>query len=529
MSAEEALARAKAIAAKLSGTATDTSNSNKRSRWGLAPGTSSDAPVGGGGTTGSNKRSNTEDGAEKATKRVWISTTEERPAAHFRAYLNPRFPDLLAQLDKDGDVECTMELQGRGSGGKPPLPGMPLEPLHVSLEGTSAQLSQAEALVDSLLQEAETAPVEEEAIRLDKEAEENKKYQLATVGSNGGTSAYRPASVALLIGQAANPEVHLATDGPWIETSIEVPSGLVGYIIGKGGENVARVQAQTGARLQIQREVDLLPGQTTRTISISAPTEQAASDCQRFIENIVAEKSRQIGVGQSSSSASSSSLNKDMQRVQEAINAGHEHIIVKVPDEDVGLVIGKGGATIKSLQERTGASVQVLSNSDADGMRQVHVTHPETAGAMQVKTMIEDILKSKAAKKDPEQVAQTTIEVHIPDSDVGLCIGRQYVSIGLFVLLRYKYHTLHDMTFLTFFCFKMLLCKGECYSIHATNNEYTYPDPITVQPRGDASSGICIRLGRRMREGKTNDSAHRHRAVVSRCYEWTTAGTAILS
>eukprot|EP00977_Amphora_coffeiformis_P016472 scaffold5108_cov172-Amphora_coffeaeformis.AAC.21 len=419
-SAEEALARAKAIAAKLSGggdsassTTTTTAGTKRSSRWGMTPATAATSTA----TSSSNKRSN----AEKVTKRIWISTTEERPAAHFRAYLNRHFPEMAAQIDKEGDIECTIELQGRGSGGKPPPPGMPLEPLHIWLEGSSSQLSQADPLIDSLLQQAEEAPIEEEAIRLEKEAEENKKYQLATVGTNGGMSSYRPASVALLIGQAANPDAHTENQGPWIESSVEVPTGLVGYIIGKGGENVARLQAQTGARLQIQRETELLPGQTTRTISVSAPTEQAADDCKRFIENIVAEKTRQMGGG----SGGNNNFSKDMQRVQEAIDAGHEHCVVKVPDDDVGLIIGKSGSTIKSLQDRTGASIQVLPNSDADGMRTVNVTHPQTAGAMEAKRLIEEILNSKVQKFQQETKPQTSLEVMIPDSDVGLCIGRQ--------------------------------------------------------------------------------------------------------
>lgn len=422
-SAEEALARAKAIAAKLSGGKAVTSavctktmpassstissvSNNKRSnssRWGMTPT----------GTVSSKRVT-----AEKVTKRIWISTTEERPAAHFRAYLNRHIEQIVSQISKEDNANFTIELRGRGSAGKPPLPGMPLEPLHIWIEGVSSQLSQAEPLVESLLQQAEEAPIDEEAVRQENEAVKNTKYQLVSVGTNGGTSAYRPASVALLIGQANNPNTVANPDEPWIETAIQVPTGLVGYIIGKGGENVARLQAQTGARLQIQRETELAPGQTMRSISISAPTNKAAADCKRFIENIVSEKTCQINGG------SSTQHHKDMQRVQEAIDAGHEHVIVKIPDEDVGLVIGKSGSTIKSLQERTGAAIQVLPSSDSDGYRTVNVTHPTTSGAMQAKAMIEDILKSKS-QKSQEIMPQTTIEVEIPDSDVGLCIGRQ--------------------------------------------------------------------------------------------------------
>lgn len=418
--AEEALARAKAIAAKLSGIGgTDSPTKRSSSRWGMTPGGGCSDGNPSTMTTTTAKRAKTADDSEKVTKRIWVSTTEERPAAHFRAYLNRHFPNVMAQIEKEGDKEFTVELQGRGSGGKPPPPGMPLEPLHIHMEGSSGQLSQGEPLVETILQQAEDAPIEEEAIREEKEAEENKKYQLATVGNDGGFSSYRPASVALLIGQANNPQAHTENQGPWIDTSIDVPTNLVGYIIGKGGENVARIQAQTGARLQIQRETELQPGQTTRTISVSAPTEQAAADCKRFIENIVADKARQMGGG------SNNAHNKDMQRVHEAIQSGHEHVIVKVPDADVGLVIGKSGATIKSLQERTGASIQVLPTSDADGMRTVNVTHPETAGAHAAKAMIEDILRSKTQKTHTQETnPQTNLQVMIPDSDVGLCIGR---------------------------------------------------------------------------------------------------------
>lgn len=426
-SAEEALARAKAIAAKLAGGSTTTgaaaaTTTAKRSRWGVTP---EDDPV--------PKKAKTV-AEEKVSKRLWISTTEERPTAHFRAYLQRQFPALLSQINATKDDHlCAIELQGRGSGGKPPLPGMPLEPLHILLEGTSRQLSQAEPLVENLLQDAEEAPIEEQAIQEEKEAEENKKYAIVAVApANGGTgslSSYRPASVALLIGQANNPDAHDAHNNgrPWIETSINVPTGLVGFIIGKGGENVARIQAQTGARLQIQRETELQPGQTHREISISAPDEGAAEECKRFIENIVADKTRQMGGGSGGGGGGGfggPARDKDAARVQEAVAAGHEHVVVKVPDADVGLVIGKAGATIKSLQDRSGASIQVLPNSDSDGMRTVNVTHPHPDGARQAKAMIEDILQSKAQKfQDPGQ--QTTVQVMIPDSDVGLCIGRQ--------------------------------------------------------------------------------------------------------
>ena len=45
---------------------------------------------------------------------------------------------------------------------------------------------------------------------------------------------------------------------------------------------------------------------------------------------------------------------------------GEPQLKVPVPNKDVGLVIGKGGATISAMQQRTGANIQVPSQADAD-------------------------------------------------------------------------------------------------------------------------------------------------------------------
>ncbi|KAA3680526.1 uncharacterized protein DEA37_0002910 [Paragonimus westermani] len=41
---------------------------------------------------------------------------------------------------------------------------------------------------------------------------------------------------------------------------ILVPSGAVGAIIGKGGESIAQVQWETGARIKLSKPSDFYPG-----------------------------------------------------------------------------------------------------------------------------------------------------------------------------------------------------------------------------------------------------------------------------
>jgi predicted PilT family ATPase len=45
--------------------------------------------------------------------------------------------------------------------------------------------------------------------------------------------------------------------------------------------------------------------------------------------------------------------------------AGNAAVIVQVPNERVGLIIGRQGATIKDLQNRTGARIQVRTSGGA--------------------------------------------------------------------------------------------------------------------------------------------------------------------
>lgn len=40
---------------------------------------------------------------------------------------------------------------------------------------------------------------------------------------------------------------------------------------------------------------------------------------------------------------------------------GPDSVVIKVPNDKVGLIIGKGGETIKSMQTRSGARIQVSS------------------------------------------------------------------------------------------------------------------------------------------------------------------------
>jgi far upstream element-binding protein len=129
---------------------------------------------------------------------------------------------------------------------------------------------------------------------------------------------------------------------------MRVPSNFVGLIIGKGGEQIRDLQARTGATVQVAKEN--LPGTNERSVTISGSVEQVR-EATNAIETIISDR-RDGGGGMGG--------NRRMQHVPE------NGLKVPVPNDKVGLIIGKGGATIKAIQAKTGANIQIPPDPDSD-------------------------------------------------------------------------------------------------------------------------------------------------------------------
>lgn len=62
-----------------------------------------------------------------------------------------------------------------------------------------------------------------------------------------------------------------------------------GFIIGKGGENIVKMQTQTGGHIQIAKESEMKPGDTMRRVTIRG-SDAAVKDLKRRIEETVSMK-----------------------------------------------------------------------------------------------------------------------------------------------------------------------------------------------------------------------------------------------
>ncbi|XP_074562537.1 uncharacterized protein LOC141819061 [Curcuma longa] len=104
----------------------------------------------------------------------------------------------------------------------------------------------------------------------------------------------------------------------------------VGVLIGKTGETIRYLQYNSGAKIKITRDDEADPDSNSSPVElIGSQASFAASRCE-----------------------------------------------IKVPNEKVGIIIGKGGETIKNLQTKSGARIQLipqLAEGDASKER-THVT-----------------------------------------------------------------------------------------------------------------------------------------------------------
>ncbi|XP_027143057.1 far upstream element-binding protein 3-like isoform X8 [Larimichthys crocea] len=124
-----------------------------------------------------------------------------------------------------------------------------------------------------------------------------------------------------------------------ITEDYKVPDRMVGFIIGRGGEQITRIQLESGCKIQIAADSG---GLMERPCSLTG-TPESIEQAKRLLVQIVDRCRNGPGFhGDGEGGAS----------VQEML----------IPASKVGLVIGRGGDTIKQLQERAGVKMMMIQD-----------------------------------------------------------------------------------------------------------------------------------------------------------------------
>ncbi|KAL3874716.1 hypothetical protein ACJMK2_037691 [Sinanodonta woodiana] len=169
--------------------------------------------------------------------------------------------------------------------------------------------------------------------------------------------------------------------GDNIHLKILVPSIAAGAIIGKGGETIAQVQKEAGARVKMSKANDFYPGTTERVCLI-----MGAVDSVRKVHSFIMEKIREKPDPNPKPEESKSNFER------------HRQVKILVPNSTAGMIIGKGGNYIKQIKEESGAYVQISQKSKETNLPERCVT---VAGDLENNKKAIDMILQKIVE-DPQ-------------------------------------------------------------------------------------------------------------------------------
>ncbi|KAG0125196.1 hypothetical protein HOY82DRAFT_581519 [Tuber indicum] len=215
---------------------------------------------------------------------------------------------------------------------------------------------------------------------------------------------------------------HRARSPPPDAEQMNIESSLVGLIIGRGGETLRRVEQETGARVQFLTNGQDRDSGGERVCNIQG-TRPQISAARRAIEQIIAENGPPGG-GMAGPSGSTSGRGKfGGSGGQPNLRDGEDSIQILVPDRTVGLIIGRGGETIRDIQDKSGCHVNIVGEAKSqNGQRPVNLIGSPQA-AEDAKRLIMEIVESDNAGTGPPPGILTET-IRVPIDAVGMIIGK---------------------------------------------------------------------------------------------------------
>ncbi|KAH7415936.1 hypothetical protein KP509_14G067500 [Ceratopteris richardii] len=114
-----------------------------------------------------------------------------------------------------------------------------------------------------------------------------------------------------------------------------ISNATAGSVIGKGGATISELQSKSGAKIQLSRNHEYFPGTTDRVVHLSGSTYQIVAAFKLILSKI--------------------------QDETEDLEPKANQVRLVIPHLFCGAIIGKGGATIRTLMEESGAVIKLSS------------------------------------------------------------------------------------------------------------------------------------------------------------------------
>ncbi|XP_043576351.1 far upstream element-binding protein 3-like isoform X2 [Chiloscyllium plagiosum] len=137
---------------------------------------------------------------------------------------------------------------------------------------------------------------------------------------------------------------------------VAVPRFAVGIVIGRNGEMIKKIQNDAGVRIQFKPDDGIM---TDRIAQVMGPPDrcQHASHMINELIHTAQERDGQSGFGGPGRGRGRGRSDWNM-----GPPGGMQEITYTIPADKCGLVIGRGGETIKSINQQTGAHVELQRN-----------------------------------------------------------------------------------------------------------------------------------------------------------------------
>ena len=179
-----------------------------------------------------------------------------------------------------------------------------------------------------------------------------------------------------------------------------VPAKKAGLIIGSHGDTLRRIEKQAQVKMQFDQQWQ--GGENERRIVITGYPEDIEEARRLIMEKITEDR--------------------------DVRGRTYETIQIMIPNNKIGLIIGRGGETVKDLQERSGAKMFINQDAKVDsnaGEKPLTISGDSEAIRMAQSLVDEILCGGPAGSAAALSGGRPTLTIQIPEATIGAVMGKK--------------------------------------------------------------------------------------------------------
>jgi far upstream element-binding protein len=191
-----------------------------------------------------------------------------------------------------------------------------------------------------------------------------------------------------------------------ITEEILIPGHKCGFIIGKGGDTIRKLQENSDTTMHLIQD-SKIPSEQEKSLHITGFPERVEM-AKRMINELLESDDNRMPMGATTGE-------DEIQMNQGVITRG----IVYVPRSAVGLIIGRGGEMIKRIASESGAHVQFEQDDGSNPLESVAILNGFESQVARAASIIYDLIYPSDA-----EAQKVSITMLVPIAKTGLVIGK---------------------------------------------------------------------------------------------------------